>query len=54
MNTLRHFRSKVPPRLIPMVRAAFSILAGVAAAAVFSYVLYRLGMPSKPFIYVSF
>jgi len=36
------------------VRAALSLLAGVAAGALFSYVLFRLGMPSQPFIYVSF
>lgn len=47
-------RPLVPPRAIPVVRAALSLLAGVAAAVVFSYLLFRLGLPSQPFIYVSF
>jgi len=54
MSALNHIRFLVPPRLAPAIRASFSILAGVAAAVVFSYLLYRLGLPSKPFIYVSF
>jgi hypothetical protein len=33
---------------------AFSFAAGLVAALVFSYVLYRIGLPSKPFIYVAF
>jgi hypothetical protein len=47
-------RSLVPPWAIPVARAALSLLAGVAAAVVFSYLLFRLGLPSQPFIYVSF
>lgn len=29
-------------------------LAGVATAIVFSFMLYRMGLPVKPFIYVVF
>ena len=47
-----------PARLGPVPRAvvahAVSFAAGLAAALVFSYVLYRMGLPSKPFIYVAF
>jgi len=34
--------------------AAFSVLLGLAAAVVLHYLLYRLGLPSQPFIYVAF
>jgi hypothetical protein len=33
---------------------ACSMLLGLALAVVLHYVLYRLGLPSKPFIYVAF
>ncbi len=41
----------------PAARAAartLSLLAGMAVAVVLHYVLYRVGLPSKPFIYVAF
>jgi hypothetical protein len=34
--------------------SALSLLAGLAAALVLHYLLYRVGLPSKPFIYVAF
>jgi hypothetical protein len=33
---------------------ALSLLAGIAVAIMFHYLLYRLGLPSEPFIYVAF
>jgi len=36
------------------LRALLSLLAGLAVALMISYLLYRVGLPSKPFIYVSF
>jgi hypothetical protein len=33
---------------------AGSLLLGLILAALVHYVLYRLGLPSKPFIYVAF
>ena len=49
-------------RLIAMLPAplrnpashAGSLLLGVVLAVLLHYVLYRLGLPSKPFIYVAF
>jgi hypothetical protein len=35
-------------------RAVVSLLAGLASALVLHYLLYRVGLPSKPFIYVAF
>jgi hypothetical protein len=37
-----------------VLRAVLSLLAGLAVALMLSYLLYRVGLPSKPFIYVSF
>jgi uncharacterized membrane protein YeaQ/YmgE (transglycosylase-associated protein family) len=31
-----------------------SIVAGIISAIVLHYVLYRIGLPSEPFIYVAF
>jgi hypothetical protein len=36
------------------LRAVVSLLAGLGTALVLDYLLYRVGLPSKPFIYVSF
>ena len=45
---------KLPPAQARMARAAVSIVLGLAAALVLDYILYRVGLPSKPFIYVAF
>jgi hypothetical protein len=31
-----------------------SLMAGILAAVMLHYLFYRLGLPSKPFIYVAF
>jgi hypothetical protein len=36
------------------LRAVLSVLAGLAVALMLNYLLYRVGLPSKPFIYVAF
>jgi hypothetical protein len=36
------------------LRAVVSLGAGLFVALVLHYLLYRVGLPSKPFIYVSF
>lgn len=33
---------------------AISLLVGIAAAVMLHYLLYRVGLPSRPFIYVAF
>jgi hypothetical protein len=43
-----------PPAVARFMPAGLSFLAGVFIAIVFHYVLYRVGLPSKPFIYVAF
>jgi hypothetical protein len=43
------------PRSMPRsVRWAASALAGFAVAVILHYMLYRIGIPLKPFIYVMF
>jgi hypothetical protein len=37
-----------------VLRGALSLLAGLAVALMFHYLLYRVELPSKPFIYVAF
>jgi hypothetical protein len=52
------FLSTLRSRLTGLMGSALghvvSFVVGMAAAAVIFYVLYRIGLPSKPFIYVSF
>jgi hypothetical protein len=47
-------RANLPPALGRMAPTVLSLLAGVLVALVLHYVLYRVGLPSKPFIYVAF
>lgn len=54
MSLLHQIFQRLPPRARPVLAAALSLLAGLLVAVVFDYVLFRVGLPSKPFIYVSF
>ncbi len=54
MKSLHSIPDSMPPLLREILASLFSLLAGVAVAMLFSYVLYRIGLPGKPFIYVSF
>jgi hypothetical protein len=54
MNALKRLFSRLPPRAVSFLAAAFSLLAGLAVALMLDYLLYRAGLPGKPFIYVSF
>jgi hypothetical protein len=48
-------RTSAPPaRAQRLLAAALSLLAGMAIALVLHYTLYRIGLPSTPFIYVNF
>lgn len=42
------------PRVANMLAGGVSLLLGVLVAVVLHYALYRMGLPSKPFIYVAF
>jgi hypothetical protein len=44
----------VAPKIPRGTASALSFIAGLAVALMFSYLLFRIGFPSKPFIYVSF
>jgi hypothetical protein len=54
MNLLNNLIKGLAPAQYKMVTHAYSFFVGLVIAILFSYVLYRLGLPSKPFIYVSF
>ena len=54
MNALRLMLAKVPRPLRAATAAFFSLLAGLAVALILNYVLFRIGLPSKPFIYAAF
>jgi len=45
---------QLPPPVARLVAIAFSLLVGGAVAVVLHYLLYRVGLPSRPFIYVAF
>lgn len=42
------------PEQAAVVIPLISLVAGVLAAVMLHYLFYRLGLPSKPFIYVAF
>ena len=45
---------KLPPSTRKLVIVAVSLSSGLLAGAVLHYILYRVELPSKPFIYVAF
>lgn len=53
-TALRKFWDNLPPPAATALANAGSLAAGLLAAFVIHYVLYRIGLPSKPFIYVAF
>ena len=44
----------LPPRVARALGHVVSLLAGLLIALLLHYLLYRIGLPSKPFIYVVF
>lgn len=54
MKTLDSILSRLPPRRALWVNRCLSFGMGVLAAFIMHYVLYRIAMPSTPFIYVAF
>jgi hypothetical protein len=57
MNEPEHdpiWLAQLPPRVARAIVCGLSLVAGVAVALMLHYLLYRLGLPSRPFIYVAF
>jgi hypothetical protein len=48
------YYATLPERWRPIFAGGVSLLAGALVALVLHYVLYRINMPSTPFIYVAF
>ena len=53
-SELKQMVGKLPRAQQALVKAAVSVALGLLAAFVLDYILYRVGLPSKPFIYVAF
>jgi hypothetical protein len=54
MKLLDQLRRTMPEPVAKTLSHAGSLLLGLLLAVLLHYVLYRLGLPSKPFIYVAF
>ncbi len=48
------FYADLPKPVAVLLSHALSLAVGALAAFALYYVLYRMGLPSKPFIYVAF
>jgi hypothetical protein len=53
-TALRKFWDNLPPPAATLLAHVGSLATGFFGAFVLFYVLYRIGLPSKPFIYVAF
>lgn len=53
-TALRKFWYNLPPPVATTLAQVGSLTAGLLAAFVIHQVLYRIGLPSKTFIYVAF
>lgn len=55
MNRVWHILTKSMSAVLERrLAGALSVLLGALAAVILHYLLYRLGLPSQPFIYVAF
>ncbi|MEI8088741.1 MAG: hypothetical protein WCG63_04015 [Opitutaceae bacterium] len=53
-TAIRKFWDQLPSPTATLLSHFGSLAVGVLAAFILHYVLYRIGLPSKPFIYVAF
>ena len=53
-TAIRKIWDQLPVSTTTLLSHVGSLVVGILAAFVIHYVLYRLGLPSKPFIYVAF
>ena len=51
---LQQYWLTLPPRAALFLSHLGSLLTGLLIALLLHYLLYRIGLPSKPFIYVAF
>ncbi len=51
---LVRFWQALPPRAVAMLGHAASLLTGLLIALMLHYLLYRVGLPGRPFIYIVF
>jgi hypothetical protein len=53
-ESLLQLWQNLPPRVASLIGHAVSLLAGLLIALMLHYLLYRIGLPGKPFIYIVF
>jgi len=54
MKLIEDTLQRLPSRAASGIGYALSLCAGAGAGVMLYYVLYRIDLPSKPFIYVAF
>ena len=54
IKTVQKFLQSQPPVRALWTARLLSLAVGLGIAVILHYVLYRMGLPSKPFIYVAF
>ncbi len=54
MNRIGKLWRSIPGWLALWLARILSLAGGMVIALILHYVLYRIGLPSKPFIYVAF
>jgi hypothetical protein len=54
MNVAHRLLARTPEPVVKAGAVLLSFIAGFAVALMLYYMFYRVGLPSKPFIYVSF
>lgn len=54
MKYFQEILQSLPPRPARLVAHAVSFLSGLLIALMLHYLLYRIGLPGTPFIYVVF
>jgi hypothetical protein len=54
MKVLNSMLSRLPPWLAVLLGRLLSLCLGALTAVILHYVLFRIDIPGKPFIYVAF
>ena len=54
MKSLDSLLARLPPGAAIWLHRAFCFALGLTAAVILHYMLFRIALPSKPFIYVAF
>jgi hypothetical protein len=50
---MEHSGNAMKQKIPTMLRSALSVFVGLSVGILFSYLVYRLSLPVKPFVYVA-